>query len=281
MVLASLTLPPELNEMRTASAAGGGTELSTTEVFIGLPLFCNWIHLDPRNFATGVVAEIHRNPWIVCLRTQDALLRAPLDISEEMQDGDTTIQAMGAFDTLANGDFLLIGSHLPFRGVRVDVGTNANAIASVLTAAYWDLGSGVGTWTSLSATDGTAAAGASLAVDGAVTWTVPGISRWRSTSLKDIYPTESAAWRANSFYDFPMYWTRWVWDAALSTTVDLLQLLAIERSAVGMEIISGRTVEMYTKHGPGALGNISALMNAGTGNLIVNVATLGGGRFKD
>ena len=145
MVLASLTLPPELNEMRTASAAGGGTALTTTEAFIGLPLFCNWIHLDPRNFATGVVAEIHRNPWIACLRTQDALLRAPLDISEEMQDGDTPIQAMGAFDTLANGDFLLIGSHLPFRGVQVDIGTNANAIASVLTAAYWDLGSGVGT----------------------------------------------------------------------------------------------------------------------------------------
>ena len=233
MVLASLTLPPELNELRIASTAGGGTALTTTEAFIGLPLFADWIHLDPRNFVTGVVAEIHRNPWLVCLRTQDGLLRAPLDISEEMQDGDATIQAMGAFDTLANSDFLLIGSHLPFRGVQVDVGTDVNAVANALTAAYWDLGSGVGTWTSLSATDGTASGGASLAIDGAVTWTVPGESRWKPTALKDVYPTESAAWRQNYFYDYPLYWTRWVWSVALSAAVDLLQLLAIERSAVG------------------------------------------------
>ena len=280
MVLASLSLPPRLNEMRVASAAGGGTALSTTEAFIGLPLFVNWLHLDPRNYATGVVAELHVNPWIAVLSTQNAMASPALDISNEMQNGDTTIQAMGAFDTLANGDFLLVGSHLPFRGVRVDVGTNVNAVTNTLLVEYLDLGSGVPTWTSLSATDGTASAGASLAVDGAVTWTVPAESRWLSRELKGAFSQGALNWRDRYYHSFPMYWTRWSWSAALSATVDLLQMLAIERSAAGPELISGRTVEMYIdKHGLGGLGNISALMNAGTGNLIVNVATLGTGRF--
>jgi hypothetical protein len=75
-----------------------------------------------------------------------------------------------AIDTAANGDYLYAGFSDVFGGLQVDMdGANVNAVASVLTAEYWN-GSA---WSTLTVTDGTDAAGATLGQDGAITWLVP------------------------------------------------------------------------------------------------------------
>lgn len=82
---------------------------------------------------------------------------------------------------VATNDFIYIGCDVPFRGVYVNV-VNANATASVLSAFYWD-GS---TWQGLTETDGTASAGATLAIDNIITWTMP--TDWAKTSVNNSAP---------------------------------------------------------------------------------------------
>lgn len=82
---------------------------------------------------------------------------------------------------VATNDFIYIGCDVPFRGVYVNI-VNANSTASVLSAFYWD-GSA---WTGLTETDGTASAGATLAIDNAITWTVP--IDWSTTLVNGTGP---------------------------------------------------------------------------------------------
>src|SRR3990167_7981445 len=139
-------------EERLASTAGGGTALSTTAAFIRLPRYTKYISMVGRNFATAVVAKYHLNPWLTILKTADALVTAPTDYSNAGQDLSASAAGvvLSSLDTLANGDFLLVGAEFPFRGVLCDVNA-ANGTASVLTVAYRKNDD---TWATTSATDG-------------------------------------------------------------------------------------------------------------------------------
>lgn len=66
-------------------------------------------------------------------------------------------------------DRLYIGAAWEFEGLAVRMKESLNAIASVLTAKY----RGPTGWVSLTATDGTAASGATFARSGRITWTLP------------------------------------------------------------------------------------------------------------
>lgn len=262
-----------LGEGRVASTAGGGTALTTTAAFIRLPLGTEHIQIIPRNFSTAVVAKIHINPWLSIFKTTDDMATAPTNYSNQGQDLSAAAAGvvLSSLDTLANGDFLLIGATVPFRGVRVVINA-ANNTASVLTVHYRKTDD---TWADSSATDGTdSPAGTTMGVTGNVTWTVP--TDWKQTKLSAIYTTVPNF----AFRDFSMYWTRWSVSVALdSCTAD--QVLALNRdSARYLEYPSLAFPELRVQHGgPNGIGNIEALTDAGTASIIINCFAPNGGHF--
>lgn len=270
--MATEIIAGSLGSVRSASTAGGGTALTTTAAFIQIPTATRHLMITPRNFSTAVVAKVALNPYLVILRTQDALATAPTDASENAQDASTsTSVTLSSQGTAAQSDYLYVGSHIPFRGVNIDVdATNGNA--SVLTVKYWQDAT-PDAWADISATDGTASGGATLAVDGSVTWTVP--TDWLKASLRTIGDTTLTFPHATE----PMYWTRWEVSAALDASVTLDHMLAMNRSTAYMELLSGQTYETRITKGVGGIACVEALTDAGTGNLIVNVASGQGAHF--
>ena len=256
-----------LGELRGGTSKG--LSLSTTAAFEVIPKGTQHLFLTARNFSTAVVARVLLNPYLIILRTQDALATAPTDYSAEAQDGSTsTSVTLSSQGTAAQSDFLYVGSHIPFSGVNIDV-DSVNSNASVLTVKYWDGNS----WEDISDTDGTDAAGASLGQDGSVTWTVP--STWAKTSLVASGDTTlSFPYSGNSYY-----WTRWEWSAALDAAVTLDHMLAINRSTAYFELIANQEFEVRVHQGPEGLASVQGLTDAGTGNLICNFATSYGTAF--
>jgi len=257
--MATEVLSGPLGEVRAASTAGGGTALSTTSVRIVLNRGAKWLSLTPRNFSTAVVAQYLLNPWLTVLKTADSGATFT-DYSIEAQDASTsTSVTLSSIDTLANGDALYVGSHLPFSGVAIDVDA-ANGTASVLAVTY---SKSDGTWANITPTDGTDSGGATMATDGSVTWTVP--TDWETRVIDGAGQG--------------LYWTRWVFSAALDSSTTLDHMLSINRSTVYAELISGQAFEEAVTVGPGGICSVQARTDDGTANLIVNTGTRQNGRF--
>lgn len=260
----------ELGEYRAASTADGGTALTTTAGYTALPIKTNHLFITPRNFAGSVVAKVSLNPWLVVLKTTDGMATIPEDFSEAMQDGSSGTTIDLALNTLANGHFLLVGSHLPFRGVYVNMTSTVNGTGSLLTVSRWDA-----SWVDSGDTDGTMSGGTTaFAVDGLVYWTVA--STWKKEKLSNIY-TNMKDSGGFVYGDIPMYWTRWEVDT-LCDTATAQAMLAANRSTSYGELLPGQLLEQKIHHGPGGIGCVEALTNAGTANLIINVATVREGR---
>lgn len=264
-----------LGEWRAVSTADGGTALSTTVAYIPLLINTSHIQLTPRNYSTAVVAQVLRNPYLIILKTVDNLVTAT-DFSEVAQDADAASEVnLDAMGIATSGDYLYVGSHLPFAGVYVDVSADsgeANGTASTLSVYYWN-GSA---WVDISATDNTISSSASIGTDGTVTWTVP--TGWKSASLERI--GSPVAGTAVPWRDIPLYWTRWQWDTALDAVVRIDAMLAINRSTAYAELIQGQAYEERIIWGPGGIGCLQAKANAGTANLVVNAATRHDARFR-
>lgn len=261
-------LAGRLSEIRGSTSTG--VALSTTASFTPIPVGTHQLFLTARNFTTAVVARVAVNPRLIVLKTIDAFATAPTDYTTAAQDGDTaTDVVLSSLDTAANNDYLFVGAHRPFRGVSVDVDA-ANANASVLTVRYWD-GSA---WTDISATDGTTSAGATMAQDGNVTWTVP--SGWTPANL---YQTGSTT------VGFPyagnqLFWTRWTVSAALDSSTTLNSMMPMAPSTNFFELsAAGPTLEMKVENGAHGHSCIEALTDAGTANLICGFSASQGGRF--
>jgi len=269
--MATEVLSGQLGETRRASTADGGTALTTTAVFIQLPTNTQHINLTPRNFVTAVVAKFLLNPWLIVLKTTDGMTGKPTDYSKAAQDGSTSTSVdVGSLGIVTSGDFLLVGSHIPFRGVSIDVDAANTVGTATTTVSYWNGAS----WLTTSATDATNST-MTFAVDGTVTWTVP--TGWHAARLIDLYPNHTL-----SYYSTPqLYWTRWEVSAALAdTTITFNSMLAMNRSTAYFELLSGQNHERTVSHGRiGGIGCIETLTNAGTGNVIVNVSTARDGEF--
>jgi len=267
----SQTITAEFSELRAASTASGGSLLTTTASLISIPFGANWISLTPRNFVGCGVARWLLNPYLVIVKTSDLLVVAgnASDISDEMQDGDTTTVSFNSFDTAANGDYLYVGAAIPFRGAAVDV-TNTNSVGgTTLTVNYWN-----GAWANISATDGTISGVDTFGVDGNVTWTVP--ATWAKTSLLSSGDTLLK----NSWSIANLYWTRWETSAIFDTTVSVAQIRALNRSTAYSEWLEGQAYEQAIQsEGPGGFACVEALTDAGTANLVVNVAAARGEEF--
>lgn len=252
-----------LGELQAASSAGGGTALTTTAAFVELPDGVHHLFLIPRNFATAVVVKVALNPYLIILKTADALATVTSYSKVAQQKGAATTVVLDALDTAANNNYLFIGSHYEFRGVNVTV-TSANSNAATLAVKYWK-----GSWADISPTDGTANAGATFGQTGNITWTVP--SDWVKATLNAIgspAPTAGAIEHQND----SLYWVRMDVSAALSATVHLSKVLAMNRATSYAELPNGVTMEQRIRKGPFGIGCIEALTDAGTANLIVNVA---------
>ena len=274
-----LILPAEFSEVRAASTAAGGTALTSTAGLISLPFGSDWMSLTARNFSsTCKVVQFVLNQYLTIVTTTNLLTGTSViggagitaavncDISKEMQDGDDTDFAIDSIPTLTNGGAIYVGSPLPFRGVAVDIGSEANDTTSALTVKYWS-----GAWTDTSATDGTVSGGSgkSMQIDGNVYWAVQ--STWEKESLSVIGDTA-----LNESWSGPkLYWTRWEWDAALDST-DIVQMRPLNRSTSYAELMEGQAFEhtVRTSETSESISCIEALTNAGTANLIVNVASV-------
>lgn len=266
--MATETIAGPQGEVRSASTAGGGTALTTSAARIVLPRNTKQITLIPRNYSTAVVVKWNKNPFLIVLKTTDLLATAGnlTDYSDNAQDNSTSTDVtLSSLATVANKGAVYVGSWTPFSGLEVDVDA-ANGTASVLTVTYWD-GSA---WTDTSATDGTASGGATFAVDGNITWTVP--SAWVTASLQEAVTT---ALPHTGILTQPMYWVRLAVSAALDSSTTLNSMIAINRDTTYAEIPAGMWWEESITVGPGGYYSITALTDAGTANLVVNCAARG------
>lgn len=262
--MATETLPGPLGEVRAASTAGGGTALTGTAARIFLPPGTKHLDLVGRNFSTAVVIQWLPCPWLTVVKSTDGNATFT-DYSYEAQDNSTsTSVTLSSLDTLANGDALYVGSHVPFSGVAVDIDA-ANGTASVLTVHYRK---NDGTWADTSASDGTDSGGATLAVDGNVTWTVP--TDWTTARLQDLDADTRMQGLAGE-----LYWTRWTVSAAVDSSTTADSMVAIPRSTVYHEIPAGMAWAQAVTVGPGGISAIQAKTDAGTANLIVDCAARG------
>lgn len=255
------TLPGSLGDLRGSTTTG--VSLSTTAAYIPIPKATKYLSLTPRNFSTAVVARIGLCPWISVLKTQDAGVSIT-DYSDNAQDNDTSTDVtLSSQGTAAQGDFLYVGSHIPFRGVYIDV-DSTNSSASVLTVKYRKSDD---TWADITATDNTASGGASLAQDGTVTWTVP--STWVPSQLPTIGDLTSSL--AGSGHKF--YWTRWQFSAALDASTTLNSMTALPQSTSYAELVANQQMEQSIQFGPQGIAAIEALTDAGTANLVAIFGT--------
>lgn len=164
-------------------AASKGAACTTTASFTAIPRNTTHLFLTPRNFSTAVVVKYALNPYLVILKTANRM-GTVTDYSNYAQDGSSdTDVTLSSLSTEANGDWLMVGAHLPFRGVYCDCDSK-NSNASVLTVQYWQ-DTTTDAWADTSATDGTDSGGAALGAAGLVYWTVP--TDWKPVPLTDIY----------------------------------------------------------------------------------------------
>ncbi len=270
--MATETTTVHKGETRAASTAAGGSAMSTTAEIVGLPEGTRHVALHAHTYASSAtVVKFALVPYLLILKTADALATAPTDYSSEAQDGSaSTVVTLDSLNTAAENDFLYVGSYVPFRGVDIDV-TAANGTSSVLTVKYWN-GSA---WTDISDTDGTISSGKTLAQDGQVTWTVP--TAWTAGSLVELGDAASAVGVHVGTKD--IYWTRWEVGTQIDSEVELGHMLAMARSTAYAELTTGQDWESLISMGPGGIGGVEGLTDTGSAKLVVNCSTLGRATF--
>lgn len=250
------TLPGNLGFPRLLSTAGGGTALTTTRAFIAVPQGISNLIIIPRNFSTAVVAKVSLNPWITVISTNDAMRSNPTVQSNAAQDGATgTLVTLSSLPTLANGGAVYIGASNPFSALQATV-VAANSGGGTMAVTYWN-GS---TFTNITPTDNTT----NMSTSGSITWTVP--TDWVKADLGSILALGQPRIGVTS----TGYWIRIATSAAYDSSVTLSSLYALGQygDSGGMEIPEGFVYQ--TSVSANTTGNISALTDAGTANLIVD-----------
>lgn len=96
--------------------------------------------------------------------------------TEMTDDEEEDLDLAAVFATFAD-DRLYVGAAFEFEGLLMKLLDSVNAAAATLTVKYW----GGNQWQSITPTDNTAAAGATLAKSGRITWTIP--TDWERRTL--------------------------------------------------------------------------------------------------
>ena len=123
----------------------------------------------------------------------------------EVSDASTaTGAALGALDTIANGDWFHISYTSKFLGIKVTMGTDVNTNAATLTAKYYNGNA----WAAVTIFDGTAVSGKTLAQSGYIWLAIP--TAWE---ISDEALTHT-----------PTFQLQFGVSAALSATVDVNEI---------------------------------------------------------
>lgn len=123
-------------------------------------------------------------------------------------------------DSAQAADYLYIGFVDISGGVYVDMdGTSVNGTTSAMAGGYTKSD---GTFAALSVTDGTASGGATLAQDGAVTWTVP--TDWIANDLPTVLSDSTAP-------SSKLFWVRLSFGSGLDSDTEIEQLIPIAQNS--------------------------------------------------
>lgn len=134
----------------------------------------------------------------------------------QISDGDaSTVATLDALDTVANGDWLVVGHQQPFNGIYFDVST-ANANVSTMTVSVWnDL---TQAWVACPATvDLTSITTGSKSL-GRSGWVVMGATE-SGVQAGDLVLDPTYGWAPSTINGTVRYWARISFSAALSATV--------------------------------------------------------------
>ena len=144
-----------------------------------------------------------------------------VDLTEKLTDRNANALAAAGSGALLNAmttsDFLYVCLHHSARGIGFDV-VDANAIATTLVGAYLNVHD---VWTDLSVTDGTASGGATFAIDGLVTWTVPAPELWVNRSLPEAQAVP------NFLNGLRGYWVRFSVSDTLTNPTSIVSATAL------------------------------------------------------
>lgn len=157
--------------------------------------------------------------------------------SAEVSDNTTGVMTLNSLDTIANGDWVVIGGPAPFCGVALDV-TNTNSTGSItFTAEYWN-GSA---WVALAnVVNGNATA---FGADAQLTWDMP----------------TAGAWVAHEVNSITRHWVRLGVSAAVDSSVTLTEvdLLFPIRAAIDVQADGDDVTLMLESLGGSATGTIA------------------------
>lgn len=267
-----------INEARAASTAGGGTALTNAATLIGFPKGTSHAEIIARNFATAVVVKWALNPFMAIYVTADGG-RNFTDSSDAGQQNPAVASSisLSSLATLGNGGAVMLGSVVPWRGIKVVMSGSVNAVASVMLGEFWN-----GTaWATLSVTDGTAAAGATFGQSGDVTWTVP--TTWVADNLPNTLtqglkqftpPLPPSQYRAYSeAAPFKLFWARFTVSAALTAATAANSMFSYNRSTAYAEMLENSLEAFRVQKSLGGVACAELLTDAGTANAVVNVYT--------
>jgi len=181
---------------------GDTLALSTTAQYLRFPHEYQRADL----FCTGDF-KLLLNPLIQSVLYYDASADSYTDYTDYSRDGDSSTHV--PLDAMATTDILYLGFEDPVAGLYFDMGSNVNSNSATLDVEYYN-----GSWTDVSGdSDGTASGGATLAKDGAYTWTLP--TDWVTYTVSSVRE---------------LYWIRFKPSAQLSATVDVNEILTINQN---------------------------------------------------
>jgi len=165
-------------------------------------------------------------------------------------------------DGMLTTDYLYLGFSQPALGVYFDIGTNAQAVTATLDVEYCSTAVAQGTsivFTDVSGdSDGSASGGATLAVDGVYTWTLPTPdSTWKRSTLG----THQAPIGSKC------YWIRFAPSATLSDPTDIAEIIPIYQNTNYMYMEAGVVHEFSIN--TAKVGGFVFKATAGTPNLDV------------
>ena len=182
------------------------------------------------------------------------------DYTTVVSDGQPgTSATLNSLDTVANGDWLLIGYTTPFVGLKLDLG-DLNDTASVLAVSYFDDPDDPGSLAAVSSlVDGTDVSGDTLKQDGTVTWARPN------------------GWAKHTFKGIEAFWVRVSVSVAIDASVTVVQAQAVRQTqAERFEVVGEalyRTLNgnefMITENG-GTKASYGVILKAGDAEATIN-----------
>jgi len=267
------------HELRSAGFVSGGLAATTTVKTAGFPVGTQSLFSHVHNLSSSTVVQFALNPWLTVLKTDDSGATFTDYSSVAQNDLADSGIVMSSLPTLANGGALFIGSHVPFRGLSIDVSA-VNGTDGLMTADYYD-----GTaFVDASETDGTATGDAGLAQDGAVTFAVA--ADWVAAPFRDIMdkanepfgPTYVKPTTEGRSHVANLYWIRLKTSVAFDSATTLHSIHALNRSVSYAQLGAGVAFDRALTRGFGGFGSIEYRTDAGTADFNVTVGS-GNGYF--